>query len=346
MKIFNIFKNTHQKYFTISVPKSFTSPKMKLPFKILKYLFIFFALLIFGLSAIYWKNDIPLDVLLKKYANSESKFISINGMSVHYRDEGKTSDSIPIVLLHGTGASLHTWDGWVNALENDHRVIRMDLPAYGLTGPNPTGDYSQEFYATFVNDFLSKIGVTKCIIAGSSLGGSIAWNFALKYPEKASKMILVDAGGYATKSKSVPIAFQLAGFPVIKNLFKYVTPRSIVQKSVENVFADKSKVTEELVNRYFELSLREGNRKAFIDRMSAFRNKGIESEKSVKIKTLTMPTLIIWGDKDFLIPLDVAEKFHADLPNDTLVIFKNLGHTPMEEDAETTVEAVKSFLKK
>lgn len=318
---------------------------MKLLSQIIKYLFVFFLLLIIGFSTIYWKNDIPLDILIKKYGSAESKFISLDGMSVHYRDEGNATDSIPIVLLHGTGASLHTWEGWVNALKKDHRVIRMDLPAYGLTGPNPTGEYSQEFYATFVNDFLTKIGVSKCIIAGNSLGGSIAWNFALKYPEKTSKIILVDAGGYATKSKSVPIAFQIAGFPVIKNLFKYVTPRSIVQKSVENVYADKSKVTPKLVDRYFELSLREGNRKAFIDRMSAFRNKGIESDKSLNIKTLQMPTLIIWGDKDFLIPIDVAEKFHADLPNDTLVIFKNLGHTPMEEDATTTVEAVKSFLK-
>lgn len=318
---------------------------MKLLSQIIKYLFVFFLLLIIGFSTIYWKNDIPLDILIKKYGSAESKFISLDGMSVHYRDEGNATDSIPIVLLHGTGASLHTWEGWVNALKKDHRVIRMDLPAYGLTGPNPTGEYSQEFYATFVNDFLTKIGVSKCIIAGNSLGGSIAWNFALKYPEKTSKMILVDAGGYATKSKSVPIAFQIAGFPVIKNLFKYVTPRSIVQKSVENVYADKGKVTPKLVDRYFELSLREGNRKAFIDRMSAFRNKGIESDKSLNIKTLQMPTLIIWGDKDFLIPIDVAEKFHTDLPNDTLVIFKNLGHTPMEEDATTTVEAVKSFLK-
>jgi pimeloyl-ACP methyl ester carboxylesterase len=144
----------------------------------------------------------------------------------------------------------------------------------------------------------------------------------------------------------VPIAFQVAGWPLIKNLFKYVTPRSIVQKSVENVYADKSKVTKTLVDRYFELSLREGNRQAFIDRMSEFRNKGIINIKTSQIKDLSMPTLIIWGDKDLLIPLEVGEKFHADLPNDTLVVFKDLGHTPMEEDAAKTVAAVKDFLKR
>ena len=319
---------------------------MKLLIKALKYLFIFILTIIVGLSALYWKSDIPLETLKEKYANSDSKFIEVDGMSVHYRVEGLAQDSLPLVLLHGTGASLHTWDGWVNALKSERKIIRLDLPAYGLTGPNPTSDYSQEFYASFINDFLTKLGVKQCIIAGNSLGGSIAWNFAVKYPEKVSKMILVDAGGYAIKSKSVPIAFQVAGWPLIKNLFKYVTPRSIVQKSIENVYADKSKVTEVLVDRYFELSLREGNRQAFIDRMSEFRNKGIINVKTAQIKDLSMPTLIIWGDKDLLIPLEVGEKFHADLPNDTLVVFKNLGHTPMEEDATKTVAAVKDFLKR
>ena len=319
---------------------------MKLLIKALKYLFIFILTIIVGLSALYWKSDIPLETLKEKYANSDSKFIEVDGMSVHYRVEGLAQDSIPLVLLHGTGASLHTWDGWVNALKSERKIIRLDLPAYGLTGPNPTSDYSQEFYATFINDFLTKLGVKQCIISGNSLGGSIAWNYAVKYPEKVSKMILVDAGGYPMKSKSVPIAFQVAGWPLIKNLFKYVTPRSIVQKSVENVYADKSKVTEILIDRYFELSLREGNRQAFIDRMSEFRNKGITNIKTSQIKYLSMPTLIIWGDKDLLIPLEVGEKFHTDLPNDTLVVFKNLGHTPMEEDAENTVATVKEFLKK
>jgi pimeloyl-ACP methyl ester carboxylesterase len=319
---------------------------MKLLIKALKYLFIFILTIIVGLSALYWKSDIPLETLKEKYANSDSKFIEVDGMSVHYRVEGLAQDSIPLVLLPGTGASLHTWDGWVNALKTERKIIRLDLPAYGLTGPNPTSDYSQEFYASFINDFLTKLGVKKCIIAGNSLGGSIGWNFAVKYPEKVSKMILVDAGGYPMKSKSVPIAFQVAGLPVIKNLFKYVTPRSIVQKSIENVYADKSKVTEVLVDRYFELSLRNGNRQAFIDRMSEFRNKGIVNVKTAKIKDLSVPTLIIWGEKDLLIPLEVGEKFHADLPNDTLVVFKNLGHTPMEEDAAKTVAVVKEFLKK
>jgi pimeloyl-ACP methyl ester carboxylesterase len=221
----------------------------------------------------------------------------------------------------------------------------MDLPAYGLTGPNTSGDYSPEYYVKFMQHFLEKLGVKKCIIAGNSLGGAIAWRYALRYPTAVSKLILIDAAGYPMESKSVPVAFQLAGMPVLKNLFQYVTPRFIVQYSIENVYADKSKVEPALVDRYFNLALRAGNRQAFIERMSTFKTVLTDSTY-LQIKTIKTPTLILWGDKDLLIPVTVAENFHADLPNDTLVVLKNLGHTPMEENPIKTLQVFNSFLNK
>lgn len=297
----------------------------------------------FGCAGLYWKNDIPVEKLKEKYATSSSQFIEIDKMNVHYRDEGNSTDSIPLVLLHGTGASLHTWEGWVNELKKSHRVITLDLPAYGLTGPNPAGDYSVSFYAEFLHNFLNKIGVNQCIVGGNSLGGYIAWNYALKYPKNAQKLILVDAAGYPMESKSIPIAFQLASLPLVKHLFKYITPRSILAKSIHNVYGDPSKVTPQLIDRYFELSLRPGNRAAFIDRMSKFRKSGLD-ENYKRIPSITIPTLIIWGEKDLLIPVSVAERFHNDLPHNNLVLFTDLGHTPMEEDPINTVKPVLNFI--
>jgi pimeloyl-ACP methyl ester carboxylesterase len=221
----------------------------------------------------------------------------------------------------------------------------MDLPAYGLTGPNKTGDYSQEYYAQFMYHFLEKLDVKKCILGGNSLGGAIAWRYALNYPTEVSKLILIDAAGYPMESKSVPMAFQLAGIPVLKNLFQYVTPRFIVQKSIENVYADKTKVEPDLVDRYFNLALRAGNRQAFIERMSTFKTL-LNDSTYLQIKNIKTPTLILWGDKDLLIPLTVAENFHADLPNDTLVVLKNLGHTPMEENPKQSLQVLINFLGK
>jgi pimeloyl-ACP methyl ester carboxylesterase len=315
---------------------------MKTILKFLKYFFLLALFLIVGFIAFNWKNDVSVEELKKKYANAESEFVEIDGMQVHFRDQGLATDSLPIVLIHGTGASLHTWEGWVSELKNEHRIITMDLPAYGLTGPNATGDYSQDFYSDFMEKFLSKLNIKRCILGGNSLGGGITWVYALAHPERVAKMILVDAGGYPMVSKSVPIAFQVARIPVLKNLFKYVLPHSIIEKSLQNVYVHDDRITPELMERYYDMASREGNRKAFVDRMKV----SIKNDKYLKIKTLNMPTLILWGKEDGLIPTDVADKFHADLPNDTLVILKDLGHTPMEEDPRMTVAVVKNFLKK
>ncbi len=313
--------------------------------KLITYLFLTFLLLCGSFCAVYWQNDIPLAELKDTYAPAPSKFIQINDVLVHYRDEGNRADTTPILLIHGTAASLHTWEAWVKELKQTHRVISMDLPAYGLTGPNKTGDYSQEYYAQFIHTFLKKLDVKKCILGGNSLGGAIAWRYALNYPTEVSKLILIDAAGYPMESKSVPVAFQLAGMPVLKNLFKYVTPRFIVEKSIENVYADKTKVEPELVDRYFNLALRAGNRQAFIERMSTFKTL-LNDSTYLQIKNIKTPTLILWGDKDLLIPVTVAKNFHADLPNDTLVVLKNLGHTPMEENPKQSLQVLTNFLGK
>ncbi len=315
---------------------------MKPLFIFLKYLLLIIMVVILSFVTFNWKNDVSVEELKKKYANAESEFVEIDGMQVHFRDQGLASDSLPIVLIHGTGASLHTWEMWVNELKNEHRIITLDLPAYGLTGPNQTSDYSQDFYVSFMDKFLSKLNIKRCILGGNSLGGGITWAYALEHPVKVSKMILVDAGGYPMVSKSVPIAFQIARMPVLSNIFKYVLPHAIIEKSLQNVYVHDERITPELIERYYDLASREGNRKAFLDRMKS----SINGDKYLKIKTLMMPTLILWGKEDGLIPLDVAEKFHADLPNDTIIVFKDLGHTPMEEDPIETVKAVKGFLKK
>ena len=310
----------------------------------MKYLkFIGLSLLVFvvALSCFYWKNDIPLDTLKSKYTTAASAFVDVMQMQVHYRDEGNKNDSLPLVLIHGTGASLHTWEESVKLLTDSFRVITLDLPAYGLTGPNPKRVYSQEFYVQFIDEFLKRIHVNKCIIGGNSLGGAIAWNYTYEHPSKVEKLILIDAAGYPMISESKPIAFTLAQIPVLKHMLNYITPRFLAKKSVMNVYDDPSKVTEKVVDRYFDLILREGNRQAFVDRM----NFSTYPDHLIRLRTIKTPTLIVWGENDKLIPIENAQKFHADLPNDTLVVLEKTGHIPMEENPNRTVDAIRLFLK-
>lgn len=314
---------------------------MKYIIKVLKFLLIFAVVAILGIVLFFGHSDLSLAELKPKYANNPSSFISVDGMDVHFRDEGNPNDSIPLILIHGTGASLHTFDAWSKNLKLSRRVIRMDLPAYGLTGAFPDGNYSIPQYTSFLKDFLTTLNIKHCVLAGNSLGGQIAWNFTLEQPEMVSKLILIDAAGYPMNSKSVPIAFTLAKTPVLNKALLYVTPRFLVKSSVENVYFDTSKVTDSIVDRYFDLTLRAGNRKAFVDR---FKIKA-QRKAYEKIKNITQPTLILWGAQDLLIPLENAYKFQKNLPNDTLVIFENSGHVPMEENSEESLKPVIEFLK-
>lgn len=310
---------------------------------------LLFAILATGISlttliAIYWASDKSVEEL-EQWQLANSEFIDIDGMQVHIVRSTKCANSASvktIVLLHGTSASLHTWQGWTEALSAEYCVVSMDLPGFGLTGPfvNKTTEYTSANYASFVIEVLDKLNLDKVILAGNSLGGKIAWRMAALYPERVSKLILVNAVGYPATPKSIPIGFRLASYPALKPILRNILPRNVVKKSIKSVYADDSQVDEMLVDRYYDLSLRAGNRSALSDRLREFDNV----EDQAQIKQLALPTLIMWGAKDDLIPVENAEFFHRDIANSQLQIFDNLGHVPHEEDPVTSVAVVKAFL--
>ena len=288
-------------------------------------------------GAVY--KDISVEDLKKEYTNEHSKFIEIDGMQVHYKDEGK---GFPIVLIHGTASSLHTWDAWTNNLIKTNRVIRMDLPAFGLTGPNATADYSIKSYTNFLHQFLEKIKVDKFHLAGNSLGGNIAWNYAAEHPQKVKKLILVDASGLPT-NKPQPAIFKMAKTPVLSSLFLYVTPKFFIKKNMEEVYADNSKISDALITRYHKMALRVGNRQAFIDRAKIDFKMGSKANLE-KLKSIKNPTLLIWGAKDTWIPLDNGKRMDSVLPNSKLVVLENSGHVPMEESPAESLSILNAFL--
>jgi pimeloyl-ACP methyl ester carboxylesterase len=285
------------------------------------------------------EGDKKIEALLPKYANNESKFIPVLGMQVHYRVEGLVADTVPLVLIHGTSASLHTWDSLTLLLKDKKKIIRFDLPAFGLTGPNKENTYNADVYNIFVDSVLEALHVKSCIIAGNSLGGSIAWHYALYNKSRVQQLILLDASGYPKKNEKGSLGFKIASMPIINNLLLWVTPKFLVKKSLEGVFVDKQKINEESINRYHDLLLREGNRKAAL---SIF--KAGFTPNPAPIKTINIPTLIIWGDQDQLINVSNATLFNKDIKGSKLVVLQNVGHTPMEETPTKVAAAISSFL--
>jgi len=298
------------------------------------------ALMLVATIATSWAPDRPVADLTARWAQPPSVFLDVAGLRAHVRDEGPREDPAPIVLLHGTSDSLHTWGGWTGALARDRRVIRVDLPGFGLTGPAPDGDYRAENYVRFVGALLDALDVQQCVLGGNSFGGWIAWETALALPERVRALVLVDAAGYPLESQSVPIGFRLARVPGLNRLLQSVLPRGLVESSVRNTYGDPSRVTPELVDRYYELTLREGNRAALAQRFAAGRH----SPDTGRIAAIAVPTLILWGGRDRLIPLANGERFNREIAGSRLVVFPELGHVPQEEDSEATVAAVAEFL--
>ena len=298
----------------------------------------FFLFGVFLLSSC--DTDIPVAALKEKYQKANSAFIDIDGMPVHYIIEGRSDDSLPIVFIHGTSASLHTWDTLSSLLKANKKIIRFDLPAFGLTGPNPLNQYSFNFYNQFIDEFLLKLNVTKCIVAGNSLGGSIAWNYAIASPNKVKQLILLDASGYPKKDEKGSLGFKLAAIPVLNQALKHISPISLIRKSLEDAFYNKKLVSEYMVRQYHDLLLREGNRSAILE---LFQHP--MKPDATKIKTITQPTLIIWGKEDQLISYTNAALFKQDIQDSRVLVLDKVGHIPMEEAPNQVAAAIIEFIK-
>lgn len=334
---------------------------------VLKSILTISTLALFSTGCVFKPDMAPAE--LQKWELDNSQYVMVDDLRVHVVQSNSCKSSIgahsvsatspllkapatkttetslnkqTIVLLHGTSASLHTWNGWSDRLQQKYCVVRMDLPAFGLTGPytDPNKRYNMDNYVDTVIGVMDQIKINEATIAGNSLGGGIAWLTTLQHPDRVSNLILVDSSGFAFTPKHIPIGFKLAQYPILDPLVEKVLPKSLVRKSIESVYADDSKVSDELVTRYYELTRRKGNRKALTQRM----REDLVMTEVEQLSSIKQPTLIIWGAKDDLIPIDSAYKFEQALPNSELVVFDNLGHVPHEEDPEATVAVVMQFL--
>jgi pimeloyl-ACP methyl ester carboxylesterase len=291
----------------------------------------------------FFQSDLPLDQLKARWAPPPSRFIELQGMQVHLRDEGVQADPVPIVLVHGTSASLHTWEGWVAALKSERRVITMDIPGFGLTGPEPVGNYHIDRYTHFILGLMDKLGVKHFVLGGNSLGGEIAWHVAAAAPQRVEQLILVDAAGFKRLPTGLPLGFGLALASTklgLGGLVSRVLPRSVVNASTRFVYGDPRRITPQVAQRYFDLQLRAGNRRALGQRL-AQHNMGRDVDQLARI---VMPTLIIWGARDRIFSLAQGQGLHRAIRGSELVVFDDLGHVPHEEDADRTVAVVRRFL--
>lgn len=309
--------------------------------KFFKWAALILFVVIAGGIAILWTPDRSVEELRAEYANDASQFIELdNGPTVHVRDEGPR-DAPVLVLLHGSSASLHTWEPWVERLSSNYRVVTLDQIGHGLTGPHPDDDYSPASFVATVEGVAEALGLERFVLGGNSMGGWVSWNYALAHPERLDGLILVDASGAPdSEPESIPIGFRIASMPVIRQLTRKITPRSMVETSLRQSVSNQDMIDDAMIDRYYELILYPGHRRATGLRFRAERT--VATPESMA--RLVMPTLVMWGDEDVLVPLSAGQWFAEHIPSARLVRYADIGHIPMEEAPDRSAADVRAFL--
>ena len=285
----------------------------------------------------FWRSDLPEDYLVKKYSNSSSQFVAIEGNRLHIRDTGNPNGPV-IVFIHGFGASLHTWEEWSIVLEKDFRVILFDLPGSGLSGPDQKLDYSDDRSNQIILGLLDTLKVQKMSIVGNSIGGRIAWYFTAKYPERVEKLVLISPDGFESPGMSYNKAPEI---PSYLSMINYIFPKFLFRENLEIAYSNKSVLSSQLFDRYYELALYPGNRQAMIDRM----RQTVLKDPTPLLKKIDCPVLLLWGEGDAMIPIRNAQDYLALMPQAKLQAMQNMGHLPQEEDPERSLSYVMKFLK-
>ena len=310
----------------------------------MKWVFrIFAAILVIGLVAFLFLRtpDTDRDEMWAKYGAAPSQALTLaDGREIHLRDEGPR-DAPVIMLLHGSNADLHTWQPWAEILREDYRVVRYDQRGHGLTGAAPDAEYTREAFVSDVDAVADALSLDTFTLAGNSMGGWIAMAYALENPERLDALVLVDASGAPIEREgSGNLAFKLASMPVVGDGLSQMLPRSLVAKSLSQSVSNQAVVTDAAIDRYWEMARYPGNRAATRKRFSTPR-EGFTAEQAAG---MTVPTLVIWGKEDALVPFEGGEWYARNIPNATLVAYDGIGHIPMEEAAERSAADLSAWL--
>jgi pimeloyl-ACP methyl ester carboxylesterase len=295
------------------------------------------ALVLIAVGGLWaWTPDIPRATLEQRYAQSPDDFITVDGMRLHVRDSGPR-DGPALILLHGFGGSVHTWDDWAAGLQAQYRVIRYDQPGAGLSAPDRLDQYTDERGMQVLTALMDQLGVARASIVGHSMGGRLAWRFAAEHPQRVLKLVLVAPDGFASPGFDYGKAPDVGW---VTGLLRWTLPKPLLRASLAPAYADPAAMTDQRVDRYHALMLAPGNRDALLSRMRQL----VLQPPEPFLARITAPTLLLWGEADQMIPAANAADYQRAMPQAQLVLLPGVGHQPQEEASAASLAAVAAFL--
>ena len=288
------------------------------------------------------KPELPWPQLESRYASPASRYLELaDGVRVHYRDQGNQAGRT-VVLVHGFAASLHAWEPWVDRLSADYRVVTLDLAGHGLTRTPEGYRISTEGQVAIVDAVTRRLGVERFVLGGNSMGGAVAWSYALAHPDRLQGLVLVDAAGWPVEGKreGSPLAFRLLSNPAGRAVLKSIDLTPLAERGLKSAYVDEALVTEALVGRYVNMALAPGRRELILNSQSRPR----EPVTKATFAKITAPTLVITGEADKVIPAAASRGLAGAIPGATLITYPGVGHVPMEQIPDLSARDLKVFL--
>lgn len=286
--------------------------------------------------------DIPYAALESTYTGRASRFVDLpGGLHVHYEEEGHPDRPL-LMLLHGYGDSYTTWDGWVRALGDRFRIIRPDLPGHGLTRAPEDYQLDGERLADFVDAFAAALNLPKFAVAGNSMGGAVAWELALRHPDRIDALILVDAAGFPNEKPParIPLAFRILQYRLGRAFLQSIDNRPLIDQGLKTDVYDPALITPAFVDRWAAFQRAPGHRQILMAvNPAAFGRASAEA-----LRGISVPTLVLQGENDVLVEPSAAARFAAAIPGAKLILYPHVGHLPQIEIPERSAADVEQFL--
>lgn len=281
--------------------------------------------------------------LRARYAPPPSKFVMVDGVPLHLRDEGKGA---PLILLNGHLGSLHMWDAWMPALTRRFRVIRLDYPPYGLSGPDPSGVYSTARAVDLLGKLADQLKLKRFHVGGTSNGALVVVFYAIEHPDRVDRLVVstLPAGRPPPRT---PSAAMIAAVAESQRLAPF-QPREFFDAFLHDIIANDAIITPQLIDRYFDINNRAGA-KTWVD---AYIQTQYQLWDSIDIAKqyarLTRPILIQWGADGVVLPEQIGRDVAALFVNapTTLTPYRGAGHLPMIEKPDLTVREAVRFLRR
>jgi pimeloyl-ACP methyl ester carboxylesterase len=283
-----------------------------------------------------WTPDLSRASLEDAYLRDPADMMEIAGTSLHVRADGPET-APAVILIHGFGSSLHTWESWAASLSERYRVVRFDLPGSGLSPPDATGRYGDDRAFELIDALMARYGVETAALIGNSVGGRIAWGYAAEEPDRVSRLVLVSPDGFASAGFEYGKAPQVGA---MTHAMRVVLPRPLVRMNLVQSYGDPDALSPETVDRYYALLRAPGARRALIDRME----QTVLRDPRPELARIEAPVLLLWGEEDRLIPISNAQDYLEHLPDARLAALPGVGHLPQEEAPQASLAPVEAFL--